>query len=178
VNGLKRATLCAFGATLVLAWLVLLRPSWLGGSATYIVVRGDSMLPTYSTGDLIVLEAQPAFAVGDVVGYRVPQGEVGSGKIVIHRIVGIEPDGSFSMGGDNNPLPDPWHPQTSDVAGRAVLALPGVGGFIAQLMSPTIAGALAAAIVVMAILARTPAPLNPSKGRAYALLGPSGRGRT
>ena len=40
-------------------WMVLFRPQSLGGGAMYIVVRGNSMQPTYQTGDLVFVESAP-----------------------------------------------------------------------------------------------------------------------
>ena len=75
------------GIVLAAAWALTLRPTSLGGPATYIVVRGDSMLPDYHSGDLVVLRAASAYSASDVVGYRVPDGEIGAGHVVLHRIV-------------------------------------------------------------------------------------------
>ena len=56
------------------AWVLVLRPTSLGGPATYIVIRGDSMDPTYATGDLVILEQADSYGPGDIVAYRVPAG--------------------------------------------------------------------------------------------------------
>ena len=134
-------------------WLLALRPQWLGGPALYLVVRGDSMLPTYQDGDLLMLSSQPGYDVGDAIGYRLPAGEVGAGHIVVHRLIGQVGD-RFAVRGDNNPAPDPVFPSRADVVGRVLVTVPGVGRLIATLLSPALAGALAAALVVMAALAR------------------------
>lgn len=141
---------------LVFAWALLLRPSFLGGPATYIVVRGDSMLPTYQTGDLVVMHARSAYAVREIVAYRVPSGEIGAGRLVVHRIVGGDPVRGFVMKGDHNPAPDPWVPRARDIVGRAWLVGPGLGRTIAFVHQPVMAGGLAAALVVMFLLARPP----------------------
>lgn len=154
-----RAVLAAVAMVLVAGvWFVVLRPQALGGSAVYVVVRGDSMLPTYQSGDLVVVQRAATYAIGDPVAYRVPDGELGAGLIVIHRIVGIAPDGGFVLRGDNNPAPDPWTPQPSDVVGRTWFAVGGFGAVIATLHRPVIAGALAAALVVGWLVARGPGP--------------------
>ena len=135
-------------------WALYLRPTSLGGPAVYLVIRGDSMSPTFESGDLVVLQASDRFAVGDVVGYRVPAGELGAGRLVVHRIVGGDPDGGFVVLGDGNPAIDPWQPTARDVVGRAWVAVPGLGRLIAALHQPILLAALAAAIVVAAIVAR------------------------
>jgi signal peptidase I len=136
-------------------WAVLLRPQWLGGSTAYVMVRGDSMLPTFEDGALVVLQLQDSYRPDDVVGYLIPQGEVGAGQLVVHRIVSVEEDGGFVIAGDNNELPDPWRPCTADIRGRAVLAVPGAGRIIAMAMRPMNAGAIAAALIVMILVARS-----------------------
>ena len=74
----------------VALWLLLLRPQALGGPAAYLVIRGDSMLPTYESGDLLILHAADRFGVGDVVAYRVPEGEFGEGHLRFSYATGME----------------------------------------------------------------------------------------
>jgi signal peptidase len=148
--------LLRFGAAAaVLAfWIVLLRPQALGGGAMYIVVRGNSMEPTYQTGDLVFVESASAYAVGDIVAYRVPSGEVGEGHVIVHRIVSGDATAGFMVKGDNNDAPDPWSPRIGDVAGKAWFVVPGLGSLIAFVHQPVVAGGLAAGIMVSLILAR------------------------
>lgn len=149
-------------------WLLALRPQWLGGPALYLVVRGDSMLPAYQNGDLVIVMTQADYGVGDAVAYRVPGNEVGAGRIVVHRIVGQAGE-RYVVRGDNNPAEDPTKPTRGDVAGRVALTVPGLGTLIAMVLQPAIAGGLAAAIVVMAVLARSPAA--PRRGQTAAGIG-------
>ena len=86
-------------------WVLVLRPTSLGGPATYIVIRGDSMDPTYATGDLVILERAASYGLGDIVAYRVPAGELGAGLAVVHRIVSGTAEAGFTLRGDNNPGP-------------------------------------------------------------------------
>jgi signal peptidase len=130
------------------AWIIVLRPGALGGPATYVVVRGDSMNPTYATGDLVILERSDAYGPGDVVAYRVPQGELGAGLVVVHRIIGGDAASGFLMRGDNNPAPDPWSPRGDDVVGRSAVWLPGVGRVVAVVRQPATLAAICAALIV------------------------------
>lgn len=157
---------------LLVGWFAILRPVSLGGPATYLVVRGDSMLPTYQTGDLVVLRAAPEYTAGEIVAYRVPGGEVGAGIVVVHRIVGGDGQAGYVMRGDNNSSSDPWRPKTTDVAGTAWLYLPGVGRLLAFLHQPFVAGALAASVVVGWVIGRTP------RRREAAQTGPAVRPAT
>jgi signal peptidase len=150
---------------LFVGWAVTMRPALLGGPATYLVVRGTSMLPIYETGDLVILHDQPSYGVGDVVGYRVPAHEIGAGRIVLHRIIGLAPDG-FVLQGDNNQAPDPWTPSTADVAGRIWIVVPVIGRLILWLYQPIVLGAGGAAIAVAIVVGRQ--SRSPSGGAAGA----------
>jgi signal peptidase len=144
-------------AVLVTGWALVLRPAALGGPVSYIVVRGTSMLPAYATGDLVIVRSSPAYQVGEVVAYRIPDGQLGHGQIVIHRIVGGGPNG-FRMRGDNNDAVDPWTPRQSDMVGAAWVSFPGLGRALVLLHQPALLAALAAAIAVLLVLTWSPAP--------------------
>jgi signal peptidase len=154
---------------LAAVWFAVLRPQWLGGSTAYIVVKGDSMMPTHENGDLLVMQAQNGYAVGDVVAYRVPEGEIGAGHLVVHRIAEVTATG-FLMLGDNNPAADPWTPSSADIAGRVTFAVPHAGHVIAFALQPIVAGGLAAAVVIMGAISRmTRSKPLPTAGGPIAL---------
>ncbi len=117
------------------AWFFTLRPVSLGGPASYIVVSGVSMEPTYHDGDLVVLQTKDAYLPGDIVAYHVPEGEVGAGKLVIHRVIGSDDEGYITQG-DNRKGEDLWRPQQSDVVGKSWLHLPGFGSLLAKFRAP------------------------------------------
>jgi signal peptidase len=150
---------------LFVGWAMTLRPVLLGGPATYLVVRGTSMLPIYETGDLVILHDQPSYGVGDVVGYRVPAHEVGAGRIVLHRIIGLAP-GGFVLQGDNNEAPDPWTPSPADVAGSIWIVVPVVGRLILWLYQPVVLAAGGAAIAVAMVVGHQ--SREPARGAAGA----------
>lgn len=154
----RRLVTFAIAAAVLAFWMIVLRPQALGGGAMYIVVRGDSMEPTYRTGDLVFIESAPDYAAGDIVAYRVPSGEIGEGHVIVHRIVSGDASAGFVVRGDNNNAPDPWSPRIGDVAGKAWFMVPGLGSLIALVHQPVIAGGLAAAIMVSLILARQSGP--------------------
>lgn len=137
----------AVTVALVAAWFFLLRPQVLGGPAGYVMVSGTSMLPKFHNGDLIVVHAQSAYAVGDVVAYRVPKGDPAAGLQVIHRIVGGSAAKGFVMQGDNRTAPDIWHPKATDIVGQAWMHVPKGGMVLAFLHSPLLLGSLAAGII-------------------------------
>jgi len=162
---IARALELAIGLGLVLAWAVTLRPASLGGPATYVVIRGDSMLPGYHSGDLVILQAATAYGPGDAVGYRVPEGEVGAGHVVVHRIVGGDAAQGFTVEGDNNPTPDPWLPRPGDVAGKVWMWIPDLGRIVTFAHQPAVAGALAVSLLAMIVVARQPRPRDQPVGR-------------
>ena len=153
---LGRAISLGLIGAVVVAWAITLRPQALGGPAVFVAVRGSSMLPTYRHGDLVVVESASAYRIGDVVAYRVPAGQVGAGKIVIHRIVGGDGVHGFTLRGDNNTAPDPWSPKQGDMLGVATVRVADAGRAIALVRQPAMLAALAAALVVTLILLQPP----------------------
>jgi signal peptidase I len=104
---------------LVVLLFVFFRPQSLGGSTEYVEVHGISMTPTIHDGDVVVVEKQASYQVGDVVAYRVPAGQPGAGEDVVRRIAGGNGATGFITRGDHNSDIDPWHPKTADVLGKA-----------------------------------------------------------
>ena len=49
------------------AWFVAFGPANLGGPATYVVVDGTSMEPTFVDGDLAVVHKSDRYRTGDVL---------------------------------------------------------------------------------------------------------------
>jgi signal peptidase I len=164
-----RALELGVAAALLAAWFLTLAPTSIGGPATYVVIRGESMLPTFEGGDLVLVRSADAYGAGDVVAYRVPAGEPGEGLIVIHRIVQGDPVTGFVFLGDNNPAPDPWRPRTGDLVGTAWVRIPYAGRVVALLHQPAVLGALAASLVVLLFALRwRPSPLAPRRQPAPA----------
>jgi signal peptidase len=160
----RRAIALVLLCGLVAVWAVTLRPQAIGGPAVFVAVRGSSMLPTYENGDLVVVESAAHYAIGEVVAFRVPAGEVGEGKVVLHRIVDGDAEHGFVLQGDHNTAPDPWFPRQADIVGIAAWRLVHVGSVINLVRQPVILAGLAAAIMVTFILAR-PLPPRPEAVR-------------
>ena len=120
---LALAKLAALGC-LAVAGLWFGLPQSLGGRADWVLVSGTSMLPHLHTGDLVLVEHQSSYRVGEVVAYRVPKGQVGAGHVVIHRIVGGNGRSGWRMKGDNRSAPDLWYPTNRDVLGAKLLRIP------------------------------------------------------
>jgi len=185
LGSLRRPVNVIFAVVLVAVvsvWWVVLRPtSFLGGPATFVTVKGTSMLPTLKTGDFVLAEAQPTYKVGDLVVYRVPRGQIGAGDDLIHRIVAGNATTGFTLKGDNNPAPDPWIVPRSDVLGKEALAVPDLGNSLLVIRSPLFAG-LVAALIAMWLVISPPGWMRRRKPAATASdeapsAGPAGRVR-
>ena len=112
-----RRAVRSLGALAVLgAFAYIVWPIMLGGSATFVVVRGHSMEGTYHQGDLLYARDDQAFAPGDVAVYRVPKGKPGAGALVVHRILRQLPDGTYLFQGDNKKSPDDVTPSREDLS--------------------------------------------------------------
>lgn len=133
------------------AWALTLRPQNLGGPAGYVMVRGVSMQPTLEAGDLVIARPAAVYRKGDIIVYRIPEGDVGAGMIVVHRIIAGSPRRGFVVKGDNNPAPDAWRPKPDDIVGRTWLHLPHLAQLLAFLRAPIPLASLGAGIAVAII---------------------------
>ena len=129
-----------------LVWVLLFRPVFLGGPASYIIVSGVSMEPTFFTGDLVVMRKAEQYQVGDVVAYTVKD----KGN-VIHRIVGGSASSGFLTQGDNKPEIDPWTPKPDDILGKLWFHIPKAGEKLNNLGSPFGMAGLAGLTVLLFI---------------------------
>ena len=128
---------------------VVLWPATLGGVTGLTIVAGDSMLPTYTTGDVAVTLKMTSYHPGDVISYTVPEGQPGAGGHVIHRVLTAE-SGQYTTIGDNNSSPDTWVIGDSDILGKAVARVPGVGVvFTPQVLPYVVALALGGIVTVL-----------------------------
>ncbi len=151
----------------LIAWFLVLRPQQLGGPATYVLVSGTSMEPGINAGDLVVTLRAESYVVGDVVAYRIPEGQPASGFQVIHRIVGGDAEGGFVMRGDNTNGPDQWHPGRVDVLGRELVRLPALAQLLMVLRHPLVLAGLAGAFATGWLLRRRE-PVRPILARPPA----------
>ncbi len=127
-------------------WFVVLGPTAFGGPAGYIEVSGHSMDGTYKTGDLILTRQQDTYATGDIVTFKVD----GGGQ-VIHRIIGGDGETGYTLQGDNNPDPDPWHPTDADIVGTSWHRFEGKAWLMHLPQRPWFAG-LAAGLLTLLVL--------------------------
>lgn len=130
-----RGVRSAAGWVLVAVMVFLAWPAQLGGHLSLVVVSGHSMDGTYRTGDLLLAWPHTDYDVGDIVVYKVPDGELGSGMRVVHRII-EKKQGHFTTQGDNRDSADMWSPTVHDVVGQPLLRLRAGGLALKWLLSP------------------------------------------
>lgn len=95
-----------------------------------LIVRGGSMQPTLSVGDMIIVKNQNRYQVGDVVAFR----SSGSKSVITHRISSIEDiNGNiyYQTKGDANEDADINHITTGDILGKAQYKFANVGKILA-----------------------------------------------
>jgi signal peptidase I len=162
------------GVTVLALWVAFLRPPFLGGATSYVIVAGTSMEPAFHTGDLAVVRKEESYRRGDVVAF--PAG----GALVIHRIVGGHEDHGFRVRGDNRDRADLWRPTGEEILGRTWLHIPHGGRVLMVLSRPLNLALLLAVITFFAVLTagrerpqtrpRRSARLGAGGGAALALL--------
>ena len=128
------------------AWL-LFAPVQLGGSVTYVITDGVSMLPRFRTGDLVLLRTEGSYHVGEVAGYR--DAQMG-GVTVMHRIIAID-DGHYVFRGDNNRFTDPYRPTRNQIVGAEWIHLPAWGNVLMNLRAP-VTGAIIVGLLGLFVL--------------------------
>ncbi len=106
----------AFAAALALMW-----PATFGGSAVFVVVRGESMEPTYHTGDLLYARSASTFAVGEIAVYE--RQSTDDDALVVHRISNVLDDGTFEFKGDNRLSVDHYRPTSDEILAKPIANL-------------------------------------------------------
>jgi signal peptidase I len=139
----------SFAFAVGITWLYI-GPVLLGGPASYVIVDGRSMEPTYQNGDLIITRQQDSYAIGDIIVYDAP---VDRQFNVIHRIV--EPAiGGFVTQGDNMDRPDGWIAPDETIYGAAWLHIPRGGQIVTFLRQPAAIAGLIAGLISFELLKR------------------------
>ena len=118
-TGLVAVTaLLAFGTMAVMAVLPMIIPGYTSASIT-----SGSMMPTLRIGDVVIAadHGDDDIAPGTIVVY-----ENRDHDLVTHRVVSINPDGSYITKGDIG-APDPEPIPTANIRGTAQWIVPFVG---------------------------------------------------
>lgn len=135
----------AWAVVAAIAWLIW--PTSLGGNTSFVIVSGQSMAPTYESGDLVIAY-DIAADVGDVIVYSPASLD---GAQVVHRIIGGDAEAGWQVQGDNNDFVDPFFPSGGEVRGVVLFHLPHAGAFTTWLLNPLLWGALILAGLVIFI---------------------------
>ncbi len=121
-------------------------PSALGGDTEFLIVRGNSMLPTIEPGSLVITKEGSPYEIGEIVSF--PLVQEGRVTIVVHRIIAEEERG-FTIQGDNNEKPDRGFFTEEDVKGRVIFATPIIGNLLEMARNPIFLIITALTIVVV-----------------------------
>lgn len=136
----------------VFGWWCWLAPQVLGGPLTCIVVKGQSMEPTYHEGDLVAVRDRSGYRTGDIVAYR-PYGA--DGAVVIHRIR-TDRGAAIVTRGDNNDRDDPWPVEADKILGTPTFVVPRFGTTAAWVAQNPLALALVAGVIAGIFAAAAP----------------------
>lgn len=147
---LKHVLVLSLTCSLVVVWALFFRPQMFGGPISNIAVSGNSMLPTFESGDFLIVKREDSYVVGDIVVYSIPADQVGAGRRVVHRIVGGDENG-FELKGDNNANVDPWRPTQDQIIGQEWFRIPSLARLLSYLRNPAIL-AIAIAFMTLAVL--------------------------
>lgn len=114
----------------VIPFAVFAVPQVVGANHSFVILSG-SMEPTVSPGDVVIVDASAAIAVGDIITF-----DDGKEVPTTHRVVGIE-DGQYVTQGDANQNPDTQRVAPGDVLGGVTLTIPFIGHVILWVNTPT-----------------------------------------
>jgi hypothetical protein len=81
----------------------------------------------FVVGDMPIIKGSSGYNVGDVIVYSVP----GLKSPIIHRIIKINPEGTYQTKGDNNPAQAPYELNVTkaQIHGKVVFIIPKLGYF-------------------------------------------------
>lgn len=145
-------------SVLALAGFALLNwPQTLGGKANWTAVSGQSMLPNYRTGDMILTWRTERWGIGDNVLYST---DGTRDSLIFHRLINGNTVDGWQAKGDNNPGPDPSTVPQDRILGVELFHIPKAGYALTALKEPVVI----LAVVVLSVL-------------FYALLKPGRRRR-
>jgi signal peptidase I len=118
----------------------------------FLAIASGSMVPTFHVGDLVVVEHVDSaydIQVGDIVAYNAPY--LSPEGPVVHRVIRITYNGLgavYTIKGDHNPSPDPKPAVFSQIYGKVVADLPGIGYFV---LSPELTLAVVAVLMLYTV---------------------------
>jgi signal peptidase I len=127
---IKSKPLRAFLPLMIMLVVVVLL---LNNFVYFTVITSDSMSPTFSRGDMVLMTKHKDVEAGDVIMFTVPQEPFP----VVHRVSRIEEE-NISTKGDFNPVEDHWVINNSVIQSEAVtisgdpVVLKGIGTYFIE----------------------------------------------
>lgn len=119
-----------------------------------VAVESNSMTPVFYKGDILVLKGVPAdgLEVGDIIVYSVR----GRSVPIVHRIVRINPDGSFQTKGDANSgqLNFEYYVSRESIHGKVMVIIPYLGWVkigVTEYVLPNVIYLLLCCIIIAAV---------------------------
>jgi signal peptidase len=119
-----------------------------------VAVESRSMEPVFTRGDILGLRGQPSYEIGDIIVFS-----HGNGKIpIVHRIIAINPDGTYQTKGDanSNQLPVEKSISLDQIHGKVIVIIPYLGWIkigMGEFILPNILWIAGAVILLYLILA-------------------------
>ena len=127
----RRIFISAGTLVAILTLWILFAPRQFGGSASVVILSGNSMSPNFVINDLVIVKENNTYQIGDAVAYEHP-----SIGYVFHRIIALNPDGTFLLQGDHNTWTDSFTPTSAEIVGNLWLHIPKAGNALKTLRTP------------------------------------------
>ncbi|MET3572709.1 signal peptidase [Enterocloster citroniae] len=124
---LRTAVLASLVIAVLLNLCFFIRPELFGWSRA--VILSGSMEPSMSIGDLVIVQREKEYRVGDIVVFD------SGGLSVTHRILEKAQEG-FVTKGDANNVPDKELLSENHIIGRVAVVIPMVGKAVLFLKNP------------------------------------------
>jgi len=117
-----------------------------------VAVESNSMVPVFFKGDILVLNGIKAadYNIGDIIVYSV----AGRPVPIVHRVIKINPDGSFQTKGDANSgqLDFEQYVDPKNVHGRIVAIVPYLGWVKIGIMQYLLPNVILLVIAILAVV--------------------------
>jgi len=97
----------------------------LGTDMPIVAVESNSMIPTFYKGDILILQGIDAPKEADIIVFSVS----GRTTPIVHRVIELNPDGTFQTKGDNNngQLPFEKSIKQGQIHGKVISIVPYIG---------------------------------------------------
>lgn len=128
----------------------------LGTEFPAVIVKGNSMVPTYYDGELIIVQGvadkNTIEPLRDIIVFH---GPYDWDTLIVHRVVekrSIDDQLIFFTKGDNNPSRDSWRVQEEHIVGIVLRKIPYMGEVVTAIQSPYGVGTLYGLIIIIVLI--------------------------